>query len=99
MKKMFWFAVCLLGLAVCGCGDDSGESGKIAAQDGCGNGSVETGELCDDGNTASGDGCSADCSAVEEGYECPPSGGACTKVNPAPKEAECGNGSLEGDEK
>ena len=99
MKKMFWFAVCLLGLAVCGCGDDSGESGKIAAQDGCGNGSVETGELCDDGNTASGDGCSADCSAVEEGYECPPSGGACTKANPAPKEAECGNGSLEGDEK
>jgi TonB family protein len=27
----------------------------------CGNGSVEAGEQCDDGNTASGDGCSATC--------------------------------------
>jgi cysteine-rich repeat protein len=28
----------------------------------CGNGIVEPGELCDDGNTFGGDGCSADCS-------------------------------------
>jgi len=27
----------------------------------CGNGKVETGEECDDGNTTSGDGCSAEC--------------------------------------
>jgi cysteine-rich repeat protein len=27
----------------------------------CGNGSVEAGEQCDDGNTTSGDGCSATC--------------------------------------
>lgn len=32
---------------------------------GCGNGLVETGEVCDDGNTLSGDGCSADCRSHE----------------------------------
>ncbi|HEX3759016.1 MAG TPA: TonB family protein [Kofleriaceae bacterium] len=32
-----------------------------AAEPVCGNGSVEAGEQCDDGNTASGDGCSATC--------------------------------------
>ncbi|NUN14566.1 MAG: hypothetical protein HUU55_13130 [Myxococcales bacterium] len=31
----------------------------------CGNGLVEQGEVCDDGNTASGDGCNADCTAIE----------------------------------
>jgi TonB family protein len=32
-----------------------------AAEPVCGNGSVEVGEQCDDGNTTSGDGCSATC--------------------------------------
>ena len=32
---------------------------------GCGNGVVEPGEACDDGNTVSGDGCSADCRSTE----------------------------------
>ncbi len=31
----------------------------------CGNGAVETGEVCDDGNTTSGDGCAADCTFVD----------------------------------
>ena len=31
----------------------------------CGNGVVEPGEACDDGNTISGDGCSADCRSTE----------------------------------
>ena len=31
----------------------------------CGNGILDSGEVCDDGNTTSGDGCSADCSTVE----------------------------------
>src|SRR5690349_14669762 len=31
----------------------------------CGNGFVEGSEACDDGNTASGDGCRADCAKVE----------------------------------
>ena len=33
----------------------------------CGNGILETGETCDDGNTQSKDGCSADCSILETG--------------------------------
>ena len=32
---------------------------------GCGNGTVEPGEACDDGNQASGDGCTADCGKLE----------------------------------
>ena len=35
----------------------------------CGNGVLECGEECDDGNDASGDGCSDAC-VVEEGYLC-----------------------------
>jgi fibro-slime domain-containing protein len=35
----------------------------------CGNGSIETGEQCDDGNTRSGDGCSATCQ-TETGFSC-----------------------------
>ena len=31
----------------------------------CGNGVLEPGEVCDDGNTVSGDGCSADCLSLE----------------------------------
>ncbi len=37
---------------------------------GCGDGVVENGEACDDRNTASGDGCLSDCTAVEAGYSC-----------------------------
>ena len=48
--------MCALGVAaagmIAGCG------GSV-----CGNGKVEEGEQCDDGNTASGDGCSATCRA------------------------------------
>ena len=36
-------------------------------------------EECDDGNTMSGDGCSANCT-VEEGYACPALGGACSML-------------------
>jgi cysteine-rich repeat protein len=31
----------------------------------CGNGVLDAGEVCDDGNTVSGDGCSADCQSTE----------------------------------
>jgi len=57
----------------------------------CGDGTLEGTEACDDGNTVSGDGCSADCTTVEPGYNCPRTGGACS---PVPKEV-CGNGILE----
>jgi len=43
----------------------------------CGNGTLDSGEACDDGNTASGDGCTSDCSAVEPNYACPNPGQAC----------------------
>ncbi|MBD3156839.1 DUF4215 domain-containing protein [Candidatus Peregrinibacteria bacterium] len=45
----------------------------------CGNGTLETGEQCDDGNTLSGDGCSATCDIEHE----------------APEEQVCGNGTVE----
>ncbi|HSR97924.1 MAG TPA: DUF4215 domain-containing protein, partial [Kofleriaceae bacterium] len=32
---------------------------------GCGNGLIDRDEVCDDGNTVSGDGCSADCKSTE----------------------------------
>ena len=43
-------------------------------------------EQCDDGNTVSGDGCSADCMAIEPGWNCPAPGAPCEF---------CGNGILE----
>ncbi|MDQ3298479.1 MAG: hypothetical protein M3619_17990 [Myxococcota bacterium] len=42
-----------------GGGDDTGGGPD------CGNGVVDTGEACDDGNTTSGDGCSAGCSSEQ----------------------------------
>jgi fibro-slime domain-containing protein len=57
----------------------------------CGDGVVERIEQCDDGNTTSGDGCSASCQ-IEANYDCPKLGGACTNL------AVCGNGILTSDE-
>jgi cysteine-rich repeat protein len=45
--------------------------GGVCLVAGCGNGQIEPGELCDDGNTVSGDGCSSDCKSLEicgDGY-------------------------------
>lgn len=43
----------------------------------CGNGAQESGELCDDSNTADGDGCSPTCT-VEAGWQCPYPDVACS---------------------
>lgn len=43
-----------------GGGDDTGGGAD------CGNGVVDTGEACDDGNTLSGDGCSASCATEQQ---------------------------------
>ena len=51
----------------------------------CGNGILEGDEACDDRNTTGGDGCAADCSAIEDGWACPFAGVAC-------RAAECGDG-------
>ena len=54
----------------------------------CGDPFVTPDEECDDGNSASGDGCSAECT-IEEGWSCSSSPSVCQF---------CGNGQLEGDE-
>ncbi len=54
----------------------------------CGNGSLDPGEQCDDGNTVSGDGCSASCT-IEPFYTCPTPGKACKSS------IVCGDGKLQ----
>jgi len=46
----------------------------------CGDGDLNPFEACDDGNTESGDGCSADCSTVEDGFVCPVPGEPCIQT-------------------
>ncbi|HJL19776.1 MAG TPA: DUF4215 domain-containing protein [Sandaracinaceae bacterium LLY-WYZ-13_1] len=58
----------------------------------CGDGVLDDGETCDDGDTEGGDGCDADCGAIEEDYACPVPGSDCVRV------VTCGNGRIEGDE-
>jgi cysteine-rich repeat protein len=53
----------------------------------CGDGVVSGLEACDDGNTASGDGCSSTC-RVEPGWSCAVPGQPCQR-------AVCGNGTVE----
>ena len=36
----------------------------------CGNNVLTSDEVCDDGNTVSGDGCSGDCKTIEPGWQC-----------------------------
>jgi len=63
-----------------GCDSDA------AAPPGCGDGMLTPDEACDDGNTISGDGCSANCLSVEVGYSCPAPAKACIAI------AVCGDG-------
>jgi cysteine-rich repeat protein len=57
----------------------------------CGDGIIERAEGCDDGNTESGDGCSASCQ-IEANWVCPEEGKPCENM------AVCGNGTLTSDE-
>jgi fibro-slime domain-containing protein len=52
----------------------------------CGDGERAKSEACDDGNKRDGDGCSADCLAVEPGFSCFPQGAPCRRI------ARCGDG-------
>lgn len=61
-------------------------------QAGCGNGVLDPGELCDDGNSRSGDGCSASCRVVEPDFSCEKPGSPCVY------QVKCGDGVLGGDE-
>ena len=73
----------------------SGTGGNCTGDEcvvGCGNGRIDPGldEACDDGNIAAGDGCSADCRAVERDWACLEPGKPCTSL------VECGDGKLMG---
>jgi fibro-slime domain-containing protein len=57
----------------------------------CGDGRKAPNEACDDGNTQAGDGCSADCRTVEDGWMCPLAG-------PCSLAAACGDASLDSGE-
>jgi cysteine-rich repeat protein len=77
--------------------DTGGENENVGGSDpsttyACGNSELEPGEFCDDGNTDDGDGCSADCTGVDDDYDCSKVGETCVKV------VICGNGVLEGRE-
>ncbi len=61
-------------------------TGGGEAPPGCGNGELTEDEVCDDGNTASGDGCSANCQQLEPGFSCSVDGQPCLRV------AVCGDG-------
>jgi cysteine-rich repeat protein len=66
----------------------SGPCSSVPAD--CGNGVLSAEETCDDGNTTGGDGCSADCSTVEPGWQCRVPGRKCTPL--------CGDSVLIGSE-
>lgn len=75
----------------------------VCTPSGCGNRVVDRGEICDDGNTADGDGCSSDCASLEvcgngivdvaEGCDCGADAStkpaACRFTNSNDLDAEC----------
>jgi fibro-slime domain-containing protein len=70
----------------------SGDACSSDAGPACGDGKIDPGELCDDGNGESGDGCTANCDAIEQGYACPTPGQACVST------VHCGDGKISGAE-
>ncbi len=58
----------------------------------CGDGTISGEEQCDDGNTASDDGCSSAC-AIEDGWKCEQAGQPCTEADVNPSDG-CGDGTL-----
>jgi fibro-slime domain-containing protein len=77
--------------------DGAADAGTAAADsgvslEGCGDSIVQLGEACDDGNSAGGDGCSATCVEVENGFACPVPGQACAST------VRCGDGRISGAE-
>ncbi|MFT5356785.1 MAG: fibro-slime domain-containing protein [Polyangiales bacterium] len=89
LSVVFAASACSPGGGVTDPTDDAGGSLDVSVDIGtpavCGNVVAEPGEVCDDGNTAAGDGCAPDCASVEEGWSCP-AVGRCTLGE------ECGDG-------
>jgi cysteine-rich repeat protein len=64
----------------------SGASGCVV----CGSGSLDPGEQCDDGNTLSGDGCSATCTVERcNGVVCPGASDPCMQNTCSPTTGQC----------
>ncbi len=64
-----------------GCDPNSPTCGLPPGEDGfCSDGRQDPGEACDDGNTTSGDGCTATCAQVEGDFVCPTPGEACVST-------------------
>ncbi|MBQ9394419.1 MAG: DUF4215 domain-containing protein [Proteobacteria bacterium] len=97
-KKIFVFSLAIAMLTMISCGEDNStpegpvNPEPIEHEQICGNGTVEDGENCDDGNNEGGDGCSVSCKA-EDGWNCPKTGGKCTKIEEPPPTpgAKCSN--------
>jgi fibro-slime domain-containing protein len=79
-----------------GAGTHAGSAGTANVDtSGCGDGLLQAaalGEVCDDGNNASGDGCAADCLAVEANFACLKPGKACQST------VACGDEKISGAE-
>ncbi len=80
------------GLVTSGGGDGGGGGGGGPDTTGCGDGLIQAGEVCDDGNSDPGDGCSADCKTVEADFACPAPGEPCVST------VVCGDGFVTGQE-
>ena len=76
-----------------GTGGDGPQTGCVPTSPGscCGNSSLDPGEECDDGNTNSGEGCSATC-RLETDWACPNTGQPCIST------VVCGDGRISGNE-
>lgn len=72
--------------------DPEADGGGDAAAEGCGDGKIQPDEACDDANSSAGDGCSADCRAVDRDFVCPAPGEACVSS------VSCGDGRISGAE-
>jgi fibro-slime domain-containing protein len=86
-----------IGFEVGGTGGPDMGGGGAGPEDttGCGDGKLQKaslGEVCDDGNSESGDGCSADCLTVEQNFSCLVPGKPCEST------VECGDGKVSGAE-
>ncbi len=87
-RVLFFFCMASLGVFLITCTTSFPES-WLEGDSVCGNGIIEPGEECDDGNTLSGDGCSATC-RIEQGWECTGEPSVCVTV--------CGDGLIRGNE-
>jgi fibro-slime domain-containing protein len=74
-------SISLGGFGEGGCDPDGSTCGSPPGEEAfCGDGRQDAGEACDDGNTASGDGCTATCAQVEADFVCPTPGEACVST-------------------